>query len=111
MPLGNTTITIRNAPLVADPRTGNLRRSWDQATETTLAGCWVQPIGGEEMTQDREHSRTNLRLFAPFSDDLQTTSRVEVDTVTYEVNGEPQRWPGPGGGWHHVEADLKRLTG
>lgn len=111
MPPGNVTIVVRNAPLLRDERHGNLKRDWDAAVSTAISGCWVQPISGEEAVLDREFSRTNLRLFAPHSDALLVTSRVDVDGVEYEVNGEPRRWPGPGGAPHHIEADLKRLTG
>lgn len=111
MPLGNFTITILNAPLKQDGRSGNLKREWGEAVSTVLPGCWLLPISGDEAVQDREFSMVNLRLYTPWTEHLLVTSRVEVNNLTYEVNGEPRRWPGPAGDWHHIEADIKRLTG
>lgn len=110
-PLGAQTVTVLDAPLVQDARHGTTRRDWKTAATTVLRGCSVQPYSATETTEDREFTDTHMRLFAPYGDLPQATSRVQVDGVLYEVDGEPARWRDDMGVPSHVEAALKRLVG
>jgi hypothetical protein len=42
--------------------------------------------------------------------DLKETDRVEAWGTTMQVVGKVARWPAPGGGVHHVEADLREVA-
>lgn len=43
--------------------------------------------------------------------DLTAADRIEHGGLVLEVDGDVARWPAPGGGVHHVEAALRRVTG
>lgn len=43
--------------------------------------------------------------------DLTAADRIEAGGLVLEVAGDVARWPAPGGGVHHVEAALRRVTG
>lgn len=83
------------------------------ATRTTVSGVNVQPQGGStEDTEDKQIAVTGWRLFTPrgMDLDLRETDRVEAWGTTMQVIGKVARWPAPGGGVHHVEADLQEVA-
>jgi hypothetical protein len=104
------TMTIVRAPLAAGY--GNARTpDWDNATRTTVRGC-VQPEGSSEQTGGQDRVATTHRVFLPATADVVATDRIEWGSGTYEVEGEPQRWPNPlGGGIHHIELTMSRTVG
>ncbi|MFE5332563.1 hypothetical protein ACFRCG_39915 [Embleya sp. NPDC056575] len=107
-------IVIVRAPLVAD-RYGSEQRDWDAATRTPVDGVNVQPAGAPaqstEYIADRQTTATGWRLYTQrgMDLDLRETDRVEFDGMTLEVDGKVGRWPRPGGGVHHVEAELMEV--
>ncbi|MEU0940300.1 hypothetical protein [Embleya sp. NPDC005971] len=107
-------VVIVRAPVVAD-RYGSERRDWAAATRSTVDGVNVQPAAppaqSTEYTQDRQTTATGWRLYTPRGMDLDLleTDRVEYDGMTLEVDGKVGRWPRPGGGVHHVEAELVEI--
>jgi hypothetical protein len=92
----------------------NARPDWGaSATRTPISGVNVQPSGGStEETDDRQVTVTGWRLYTPrgVDLDLRETDRVEFDGMKLQVVGKVARWPAPGGGVHHVEADLREVA-
>lgn len=93
---------------------GNEQQDWgDAATRIPVHGVNVQPNGGStEDTEDRQVTVTGWRLYTPrgMDVDLRETDRVEAWGTTMQVIGKVARWPAPGGGVHHVEADLREVA-
>lgn len=93
---------------------GNGRPDWgDGATRIPVSGVNVQPAGGStEDTDDKQVTVTGWRLYTPrgVDLDLRETDRVEAWGTTMQVIGKVARWPAPGGGVHHVEADLREVA-
>ena len=85
----------------------------DAATRVPVVGVNVQPLGGSsEDTDDRQVTVTGWRLYTPRGRDLdlRETDRVEFDGRMLQVTGKVARWPAPGGGIHHIEADLQEVA-
>lgn len=105
-------VTIVRPGMVEDEY-GNERPDWGvAAVRTAVAGVNVQPQGGSvEDTDDRQVTVTGWRLYTPrrMDLDLRETDRVEFDGMTLQVTGKVARWPAPGGGVHHIEADLREV--
>jgi hypothetical protein len=105
-------ITIVRAGATTDDY-GNDRPDWGTgATRTTVVGVNVQPAGGsDEETDDKQLTVTGWRLYTPrgMDLDLRETDRVEAEGTTMQVVGKVARWPAPGGGVHHIEADLREV--
>lgn len=108
---GSMSVTVLRATETPDPRYGTLRRDWANPTATVVKGCAVQQVSATEADVDREYAATHVRLFAPADADLAATDRVEYAGTTYEVDGEPAVWLDEAGRPHHIEAELKRMTG
>ncbi|GGV91588.1 hypothetical protein [Streptomyces massasporeus] len=93
---------------------GNEQDDWgDAATRIQVSGVNVQPNGGStEDTEDKQVTVTGWRLYTPrgMDIDLRETDRVEAWGTTMQVIGKVARWPAPGGGVHHVEADLREVA-
>lgn len=92
----------------------NERPDWGAgATRIPVTGVNVQPFGGSaEDTDDRQVTVTGWRLYTPRGRDvdLRETDRIEFDGMTLQVTGKVARWPAPGGGVHHIEADLREVS-
>jgi hypothetical protein len=109
--VADRTIVRLRAPSVAN-RYGDAEADWSAATATTIAGCALQPAGSTEFTDPtRTVVTTRWTLFLPPGTDLAPGDRVDVDGVTYEVDGEPLDWSAPGGNLDHVAAVLQRVEG
>lgn len=83
------------------------------ATRIPVTGVNVQPFGGSaEDTDDRQVTVTGWRLHTRrgVDLDLRETDRVEFDGMVLQVTGKVGRWPAPGGGIHHIEADLREVA-
>lgn len=110
--LATDSVTVVRAPL-ATGRYGGQTRDWTAATRTAYDGVCVQPVSSTEDVRDRELLVGRFTLFTSrgFDIDLVATDRVEWNGITLQVDGDPNRWPMPGGGVHHVEASLKQVSG
>ena len=106
-------IVIVRAGTTTD-RYGNEQPDWGAgATRIPVSRVNVQPSGGStEDTDDKQIAVTGWRLFTPrgMDLDLRETDRVEAWGTTMQVTGKVARWPAPGGGVHHVEADLREVS-
>jgi head-tail adaptor len=77
---------------------------WGPAASRKPAEACVQPNGTSEATGGRDKVITNIRVFLHPGTDVTATDRIEWRGHTYEVEGDPQRWPDPiSGAEHHVE--------
>lgn len=104
-------ITILRATSQADEY-GNERPNWGDPLRIPVAGVNVQPSGGStEDTDDRQLTVTGWRLYTPrgMDLDLRETDRIEAEGTVMQVVGKVARWPAPGGGVHHIEADLREV--
>jgi hypothetical protein len=101
-------------PGTVEDEYGNEQDDWGgAATRIPVSGVNVQPAGGStEDTEDRQVTVTGWRLYTPrgMDIDLRETDRVEAWDTTMQVIGKVARWPAPGGGVHHVEADLREVS-
>ncbi|MEG8275773.1 hypothetical protein [Streptomyces sp. AHA2] len=101
-------------PAMVEDDYGNEQDDWvDAATRIPVSGVNVQPNGGStEDTEDKQVTVTGWRLYTPrgMDIDLRETDRVEAWGTTMQVIGKVARWPAPGGGVHHVEADLREVA-
>lgn len=106
-----TIVTVR-PDIVADDY-GNEKPDYGPgAIRTTVSGVNVQPKGGSsEDTADKQLTVTGWGLYTPrgMDLDLRETDRVEFDGMVLQVVGKVGRWPAPGGGVHHIEADLREV--
>lgn len=93
---------------------GNVQPDWGAgATRIPVSGVNVQPVGGSnEDTDDKQVTVTGWRLYTPrrMDLDLRETDRVTLDGLTLQMAGKARRWPAPGGGVHHIEADLSEVA-
>jgi hypothetical protein len=110
--VANRSVTRRRAPIITDPRYGDELADWANATTLVITGCALQPGPATEFTDPtRRAVTTGWALFAPPGTDLAAGDRVEVDGLTFEVDGEPADWAAPGGRADHVAATLIRVEG
>ncbi|MFG3585133.1 hypothetical protein [Streptomyces sp. NPDC047990] len=100
-------------PGIREDEYGNEKPDWATGvTRIPVDGVNVQPSGGStEDTDDRQVTVTGWRLYTPrgMDLDLRETDRVEFAGMTLQVTGKVARWPAPGGGIHHIEADLREV--
>lgn len=96
-PLGKNTIIIVRAPLVIDNRDNTKWRDWDNATETTVRNCMVEPFPlaeklNFEIGRDREFAQSAVRIYMPADTDIIYTDRLLHDGYTWQVLGHPGLW-------------------
>lgn len=105
-------VTILRAGTATDEY-GNKRPDWGVPARIPVSGVNVQPAGGsDEDTDDKQLTVTGWRLYTPrgMDLDLRETDRVGFDGMVLQVVGKVARWPAPGGGVHHIEADLREVA-
>lgn len=90
-------LVIIRAPLLIDSRDNTPWRDWDNAIETVVNGCFVQPFPlaeklNFEENRDREFARTAVRMWVPPTTDVTYTDRVRYNNRLYDVFGDPGLW-------------------
>ncbi len=115
-PLGNDEFTRIRAPLVWSDTAKAYYRDWDNATETTISGCSVQPFRlaeklNFEINKEREFSRTGLRFFAPAGTDIDADDRIIYRGREYAVFGHHGDWTDFDGTVNHVAFLARRREG
>lgn len=101
----------RAAPFTDSAGAVTPQRDWDNAVSLVVEGCTVQPVSSAEAWDAAGVNVTELlRVFGPRRVDLDVAGgdRALWGGEAFEVYGEPERWPAPGGGVHHVEIVLRR---
>lgn len=110
------TITIRT-PGTATDAYGNTVPSWATATTRTAAAyvrpqsTSVRPAGNEHVEVGRDVSELSWQAH---TNDAAITAldRIDWNGLTYEVDGEPLRWPSaPGGRLSFTKLQLRRVAG
>lgn len=114
--LGRDTITRVRAPLVRSNRDNTLYREWDQATETDIPNCSVQPVALSdrlryETDAEREHQLIFYQVYAPPHTDIEYTDRVKYDGRLFEMQGQATPYINFYGREHHVAFMLKLREG
>jgi hypothetical protein len=106
------TVTVIRAATVAN-RYGGQVRDWTNTTRTVVDGVSIQPTATTEDVRDRELLVNTYTLFTSRGQDIDllATDRVQWGGLLLQVDGDPNRWPAPGGGLHHVEATLRQVAG
>lgn len=103
---------IRRRALQTATGYGNTRRDWANATIQPYP-AEVQPFPGasssSEDVVDQNRTTTRWRIFLGPDADLAATDRIEWDGLTYEVDGDVERWKRRGR-LHHLEAILIKIT-
>lgn len=83
------------------------------ADEDEIVGAFTAPRSSTDTEgRARDGSVVGLTLFAPHGSDLARTDLVEVDGVTYRIDGEIADWTSGLTGWRPgITADLARAEG
>jgi hypothetical protein len=102
------TVDVLEAPPLTDRYGNTTALDWDSPVVTTVTGCRVQPVPGDEVL-DRLTRR--WVLFAPLGTALVSANRIRWNGTLYDVTGEVRRWASPSGALAHIEADLQRVEG
>lgn len=98
------------APL-ADDGQHNFLPNWAAAAEETLTGWTVQPGVTDELVAGRDATLIQWTAIGPGGADVLSTDRIKHQGVTYEVDGEPARWPSPTGALDNTLLLLKKWKG
>lgn len=101
-------VTVVRAPAAEGPY-GSDDRDWSTASRTVTVAT-VQPLSSSEDTVEQERTVTRWRVFLPPDADVHAADRVEWDGVSYEVDGDVERWKRRGV-LHHFELVMRRVTG
>ncbi|MET9262407.1 hypothetical protein [Amycolatopsis sp. NPDC004079] len=77
-----------------------------------VGDCIFAPRSSSE-AEDRSTTVTaDARLFVPAAATIEPSDEIEVEGTVYQVEGEPERWESPWGGWSpHLVVSLRRITG
>lgn len=79
----------------------------------TLTDAFTAPRSSEDNNdRGRQGVIVGLSLYAPYGTDLVFTDKIEVDGVSYDIEGDPGYWRNPLTTWEAgVEVALKRSAG
>jgi hypothetical protein len=111
IPFADDEFDVLTATEVTD-RYNNKTKSWDNPTRVAVSGVHVQPLGTQEDEALGSGSTTETyQAFYGAESVLTASNRVEWESDTYEVVGEPERWPDPFGGLAYKRAVLRRIRG
>lgn len=87
----NKLVEIWRAPLIEDAY--GSKRDWPNAVRVASVPGSVQPYQDSEQAIDRETTKTLQRVYLrPLGMDIESTDRVLVDGLWYEVDGVPRDW-------------------
>lgn len=94
-----------------ESRYGDDVKDWSGTTRTEVKG-WVAQRARDEVVDGREAQVHDYVVFLPAGTDVTGLDRVEWDDLTFEVVGPPNRaWSAKARGEHHVELDVRLVTG
>ena len=105
--LGKNVVTRKRAALETDPRDNSQWRDWDNAVETDITDCMVEPFPLAEKlnfedARDREFGQSAVRIYCPPGTDFVYTDRVLIDGYEYSILGHPGTWYDFKAKKHHV---------
>lgn len=102
------TVTLVRAGSTTN-RYGDAEKNWATATRTTAKG-WVSQQSHAEDRDQREAQVSGWVLFLAADADVTGLDRVELNDLTFEVDGPPLPAYRPQG-LHHYEVPLRRVEG
>lgn len=107
------TAIIQTAGTVTDPYSNETIESWDNPTEVIVEGCVLAPrASNEPLEVGRSPVYVGYMLYAPYGTVVNARSRVVIDGVRYEVDGEPFAWASPFSGKQAgTEIPIQRVEG
>lgn len=104
------TIMRRRFPITTDQ--GVVIVDYDATpAESTILGCWYEPIFSTEDKDGRTAVRTGYTVDAPAGIDLTEFDRVVIDGEEHEVDGRPLAVPSPTGSIDSTKFVTKRWEG
>lgn len=112
LPSFMTQSIIRVRPTTTIER-GSVIYDWDNATQTTINGCSVQPAA-TSMSQDGRVLAVSdgYTVYAPPTADVVEGDHIILDDGnTYEINGGPRMWRSATGSVSNVLLNLVRWSG
>lgn len=81
-------------------------RDWDNATSHTITGCSVQPKDTSGTYDSREGTTVRATAYLPPNADIQAGDKIEWNSLTFSIDGQPLPINSPTGRLLHVVADL-----
>ncbi|MFC9231352.1 head-tail adaptor protein [Streptomyces decoyicus] len=91
MPHFTDFVEVYRAEIVADAYTK--KRGWDNAVKVWAGWGSVQPAATTEAeTSERETTDIRISVFLPPAANVDSTDRLVVDGIKYEVRSEPRVW-------------------
>ena len=109
---GGETVVVLTGATVAGPYSdATTRIDWTTPAETPVAGVLCEPRPSSEPVQDARNAVTSgFTLYLPAGTVVDSTQRVRVRGVDYEVLGDAQDWRL--GGWRPgLVLQVERVTG
>lgn len=79
--------------------------------EVQVSGCSMQPAASVESLDGGDTVSSAWDLFLPPGVIITALHRVRWRGDLYEVDGEPRPWDDERGRPHHIEAQVRRVTG
>jgi hypothetical protein len=104
-----TTVTVVRPNYIV--QRGDSIPNWSDTVSHDIPNCIVQPLVGAEVLGDRDSVEYKWKMFLPANSDITSYDRVIHLGVTYEVDGDIQRWPSPSGSITHDECSLNLVRG
>ena len=105
--LGNHTAHIirgRGRDAHGDPLPGD-------PEEIEVRGTSMQPGATTEDTDGRDTVASTWFWFVPPGTDIRATDQVRWRGALFDVDGDPQPWDDERGRPHHIEVQLRKVTG
>lgn len=104
-----TTVTRVRGTVVSD-RYNKETIDWANPDRAPIEHCLIQPLNSDE-TFDAAGARvvSRWRFLGPEDADLLARDRIELDGVTYDVDGEVLHQPSATGRLNHTTATLKKV--
>jgi hypothetical protein len=97
---------VYRAEIVADAYTK--QRDWGNAVKVWAGSASVQPASTSEAdSPKRETTDIHVKVFLPPTANVDSTDRLVVDGITYEVRSEPRVWRQ--GSLSHIYLQARRV--
>ncbi|WP_328981770.1 hypothetical protein OG258_19950 [Streptomyces mirabilis] len=110
--MSNVRATVLTRPEPTRDRQNNQVRDWSAAVRQPY-DAMLQPLSSVEIMQQSDQVTTDRPCFFPPEAVVSEYDRVEIDGITYEVNGRPGREQGAGplAVLSHLAVLLREVTG
>jgi SPP1 family predicted phage head-tail adaptor len=80
-------------------------------TTVTVTGAFA-PAAGTETTEGQDQVVSQPLALLPYGTEIDSTAKLTINGLDYEIDGEPQSWSSPFVTWQPgISVPLKRITG